>query len=310
MPRTLLTDDARNLTFECLHAEEAEFLFEEVFTRRSYCQSGVRVPKRGAPLVVDVGANIGLFSLFALTENPRATVIAIEPAPQLFAILERNLDHHFDTGAAECVRALMLDEPGVQTLYYYADAPGESTRNPIERSMQRKRLATAMREGSRGGAGSRAFCEEDDADGHPIAVEARTLSQVLDAARLSSALSASTIALLKIDVEGDEEQVLHGLSASRWRTVQQVVIEVHDVDGRLERVCTLLRSHGFRVEATQQRSSTVRGYLIVVPATLKLWYVFAVRVRRSPRRVAAEPVAVMVEVASRKRPDDEDTQLC
>ena len=150
MPRTLLTDDARNLTFECLHAEEAEFLFEEVFTRRSYCQSGVRVPKRGAPLVVDVGANIGLFSLFALTENPRATVIAIEPAPQLFAILERNLDHHFDTGAAECVRALMLDEPGVQTLYYYADAPGESTRNPIERSMQRKRLATAMREGSRG----------------------------------------------------------------------------------------------------------------------------------------------------------------
>ena len=162
--------------------------------------------------------------------------------------------------------------------------------------MQRKRLATAMREGSRGGAGSRAFCEEDDADGHPIAVEARTLSQVLDAARLSSALSASTIALLKIDVEGDEEQVL--------------VIEVHDVDGRLERVCTLLRSHGFRVEATQQRSSTVRGYLIVVPATLKLWYVFAVRVRRSPRRVAAEPVAVKVEVASRKRPDDEDTQLC
>jgi FkbM family methyltransferase len=93
----------------------------------------------------------GLFSLFALTENPRATVIAVEPVPQLFAILERNLNHHFDTGAVECVRALMLDEPGVQTLYYYADAPGESTRNPFERSMQRKRLATAMREGSRGG---------------------------------------------------------------------------------------------------------------------------------------------------------------
>jgi FkbM family methyltransferase len=214
MPRTLLTDDARNLTFECLHAEEAEFLFEEVFTRRSYCQSGVHVPKRGAPLVVDVGANIGLFSLFALTENPRATVIAVEPAPQLFAILERNLNHHFDTGAVECVRALMLDEPGVQTLYYYADAPGESTRNPFERSMQRKRLATAMREGSRGGTESSAMGEEDVADGHPIAVEARTLSQVLDAASLSSALSASTIALLKIDVEGDEEQVLHGLSAS------------------------------------------------------------------------------------------------
>lgn len=299
MPRTLLTDDARNLTFECLHAEEAEFLFEEVFTRRSYCQSGVHVPKRGAPLVVDVGANIGLFSLFALTENPRATVIAVEPAPQLFAILERNLNHHFDTGAAECVRALMLDEPGVQTLYYYADAPGESTRNPFERSMQRKRLATAMREGSRGGTESSAMGEEDVADGHPIAVEARTLSQVLDAASLSSALSASTIALLKIDVEGDEEQVLHGLSASRWRTVQQVVIEVHDVDGRLERVCTLLRRHGFRVEATQQRSSTVRGYLMIVPATLKLWYVFAVR--RSPRGVAAQQVAVKVEVASRKR---------
>ena len=224
--------------------------------------------------MVDVGANIGLFSLFALTENPRTAVLAIEPAPQLFAALERNLSDH---PAVESVCALLLDEPGRQVLHYYADAPGESTRNPDERRAQLERLAAAMHSGSSDAAEAPSVGASEQID-----VEARTLSQVLDASHLPTA----SIALLKIDVEGDEELVLRGLSAVRWRTVQQVVVEVHDIQGRLERVCSLLCSHGFRVQATQQMSSTVRGYRMVIPATLKLWYVYAVRVRRSPRRGA------------------------
>ena len=39
----------------------------------------------------------------------------------------------------------------------------------------------------------------------------------------------------------------------------------------------LLRRHGFRVTCAAQLGGTVRGYEMVVPATLRLFHVYAVR---------------------------------
>jgi len=88
------------------------------------------------------------------------------------------------------------------------------------------------------------------------------------------------VALLKVDVEGDELEVLRGLG-QRLDHVQQVVMEVHDIYGRLWRALCLLRRHGFRAVAVPQRTSTVLGYRMVIPPSLRLWYVYA---RRKPRR--------------------------
>jgi FkbM family methyltransferase len=43
-----------------------------------------------APVVVDIGANIGMFSLFAFHVNPRASVDSFEPSPDTFALLDGN----------------------------------------------------------------------------------------------------------------------------------------------------------------------------------------------------------------------------
>ena len=68
--RGLMRDDALGITFEHCGADEAEFLYEEIFTRRAYLQGGVQFPLTNTPsepaVVVDVGANIGLFSLHCL----------------------------------------------------------------------------------------------------------------------------------------------------------------------------------------------------------------------------------------------------
>ena len=98
--------DASGRVFECLDREETEFLWEEIFVRRSYVQCGICVPQRGRPLIVDAGANIGLFSLFALSENDQASVIAIEPAPAAFDTLERNLSFYKE---ARCLPILLSD---------------------------------------------------------------------------------------------------------------------------------------------------------------------------------------------------------
>lgn len=47
--------------------------------------------QRDDPLVLDVGANIGLASLHFLTRYPRGRVVAIEPNPAAVALLSENL---------------------------------------------------------------------------------------------------------------------------------------------------------------------------------------------------------------------------
>ena len=80
--RGLMRDDALGITFEHCGADEAEFLYEEIVTRRSYLQGGVQFPLTNPPsepaVVVDAGANIGANKLFsAFRDIPTLTIISI-----------------------------------------------------------------------------------------------------------------------------------------------------------------------------------------------------------------------------------------
>ena len=53
------------------------------------------------------------------------------------------------------------------------------------------------------------------------------------------------IDLLKIDCEGAEWSVLKGISDLHWPLIKSLVIEVHDLDGRLNKIQNLLGEKGF-----------------------------------------------------------------
>ncbi|MFC7556536.1 hypothetical protein ACFQU7_36385, partial [Pseudoroseomonas wenyumeiae] len=61
-----------------LNGNETSFLFREIFEDRCYLRHGLTL--RPGDVVFDVGANIGLFSLFAAEETDRARIHAFEPA--------------------------------------------------------------------------------------------------------------------------------------------------------------------------------------------------------------------------------------
>ena len=75
------------------------------------------------------------------------------------------------------------------------------------------------------------------------------------------------VGLLKIDCEG-AEAVLSGIEDSLWPKVRQVVIEVHDQEGRLSRVQELLSRQGFSKQVVEQEQG-LEG--------TKLFNVFALR---------------------------------
>jgi hypothetical protein len=54
-------------------------------------------------------------------------------------------------------------------------------------------------------------------------------------------------------VEGDELEALKGIG-SKWPIVRQVVVEVHDLHGRLAAVMALLEGKGFHVEVAMQQT--------------------------------------------------------
>ena len=72
-----------------------------------------------------------------------------------------------------------------------------------------------------------------------------TLSEFIRSANLE------TVDLLKIDVENSEWDVLDGIQEADWGKIRQVVVEVHDIDGRMEGVTQLLQEHRFVVEVDQ-----------------------------------------------------------
>ncbi|HEY6310344.1 MAG TPA: hypothetical protein VIY52_05990 [Streptosporangiaceae bacterium] len=60
------------------------------------------------------------------------------------------------------------------------------------------------------------------------------------------------MALLKIDVERAELDVLTGISEADWPRIGGVIAGVHDLGGRLETVRQMLVRHGFNVTARQE----------------------------------------------------------
>jgi FkbM family methyltransferase len=63
---------------------------EEVALRHEYSFVERLLQEQGSPMVVDLGANIGMFSTLIFHLCPMATVHSVEPSPTTFQILDKN----------------------------------------------------------------------------------------------------------------------------------------------------------------------------------------------------------------------------
>ncbi|OXM47960.1 amino acid adenylation protein [Amycolatopsis alba DSM 44262] len=225
---------------------ETEYLYQDVFEHRTYDRGGVRYPETG--VVIDVGAHIGLFTLYAKSKSPALRVLAFEPCPPLFDALRRTtgeLDgvelHAFALGAkADSAR-----------FTYYPDLTGMSSFHPDD--AQERALLSAILGNSAhlngGGEGARLAGSHQYLDERLAAVTYTCARKTLSTALAESGIEH--VDLLKIDVQKAELEVLEGVADEDWGKIDQVVVEAHDLAGRLDRIVTLLKSKGFHVEVEQ-----------------------------------------------------------
>ncbi|MFC0107876.1 FkbM family methyltransferase [Kibdelosporangium aridum] len=263
---------ANGLRILDLNPPETDFMYDEIFVREVYQQGGVEIPRKAC--VIDAGANIGLFTLFVATNYPDATVYAFELAAPIASTLKTNLAVNSCTNVL--VRPYGLsNRSGPATLTFYPHSAGMSSVH-ASRDEEQATLSTIISNQLRRGE------VPDGAELREFAIdlaEAKLVEHQLECTltRLSDVLDAEGITdvdLLKIDVQKSELDLLRGVRDEHWPLIKQIVLEVHDLDGRLNVVLAELTARGY--------STTVKQDALFDGSDL--YYVYA---RRSSARLAA-----------------------
>jgi len=233
-----------------MNIAEVRFLHDEIFVDEVYLRGGIVL--RSDAVVFDVGANIGMFSLFTGARCPSAQVYAFEPVPDMFAKLQQNIEARGLT--VRPFNCGLSDHDHEVTFYYYPDESIMSCRRDYinwenEVELIKLYVENERKSGPPGRAEHLAQVEAiaaKDFEFIECQCRLRTMSAVIDE------VGVRTIDLIKIDVQRAEYDVLQGIEARHWPLVQQITMEVHDepgspTEGRVEQVTTLLEGQGFRV---------------------------------------------------------------
>jgi len=88
--RTETTTDLLGATTHLIDAASFLSAYRSIFEQEIYAFD----PQYGSPKILDGGANIGLAVLYWKQNIPEADIIAFEPDPDIFDVLERNVRQH------------------------------------------------------------------------------------------------------------------------------------------------------------------------------------------------------------------------
>lgn len=234
-----LTDLPNGMRIRSLNLAEMGTLYREIFHDRCWLQGGLRLAP--GDVVFDVGANIGLTTLFLHREERSLEIYAFEPAPAPYRALVENMALHGVRGRA--LNVALGDRRGTAELTYYPDASSMSGLRADPRVDAE--LTRAYLRNSGFSAAEAAELVPAEHRGVRLTCEVTTLTDAMER------LAVDRIDYLKIDAEKSEYDILRGLREDRWPAVGQVAVEVHDLGGELDAVRELLLRAGFTVTTLQ-----------------------------------------------------------
>jgi len=208
----------------------------EVFDQLVYKSSWFTYKTNQIKTVVDIGALIGAFTLWAHEQWPKAKIYAYEPDPDSFKILEKNIKR---AKLQKKVKAFMIAVWGKQKslkFHRFTDTPGSNSVVYIKRPFSGKKQET-------------------------INVQAVGISKIIS--------DLGKIDFLKIDCEGGEYNILYSLPRSKLTKIRNIVLEYHEFSKKSKQnglaLSNFLRKSGY---ATQILPMDVRK-------NMGLGYIFA-----------------------------------
>jgi len=182
-----------------------------------------------ANVVLDIGANTGLFSFAAAAQNKNVKIYAFEPLPRVAEILRENAELNPQSRVTVVERAVS-DEPGVARIF---DPGGDQ---PASASLRSDFLST---------------------DTEPVDVATVSIDSFL------ADDGVEQVDLIKLDVEGVEELALHGMRKTLQKYKPAIFMEMVDERPALVDAIRELTEMGYQIVSLTndpQKSRTSLGH--------------------------------------------------
>lgn len=185
----------------------------ELYWDRPYTRDGFDI--KNNDIVVDIGANVGIFSTFAVKSANNVRVFAYEASPETFKYLKTNIDH-----------------------------------NKLFSSIKAHNLAVSGRNGNvrlflheKGSGGNSLFTDNvTSKNKNYVEIRAITLRDIFVSNRLDR------IDFLKLDCEGAEYDILLGSRKELLDKIGKIAMEVHKIKGHtVQQLKNHLSKSGFKI---------------------------------------------------------------
>ncbi len=205
--------------FQIYYKNKKEFhvLKNEIFREEIY---EIEI-KNENPVIVDIGAHIGLSTIYFKQKFPKSKIISLEPHPENYEILEKNIFENNLKNTYIIKKAICLKNCK-KTMYY--DETNLST--------------TSFKKGAWDGK------EKNQKE---IEVECITLNELIN----------EKVDILKLDIEGMEYEILLN-SRSALKLVSNLIFEYHFVKkNNLEKLFKFLKTIGFNQKEEEKEKMKV-----------------------------------------------------
>lgn len=241
-----------------LNEMETESIINEIFHYHTYL--GKYLTLRPGSVVFDIGANVGIFSLYAMKQcNDDALIYSFEPIPITFECLKRNLKSYknkvflYNAGISnvenECMRDFTLFStwsilatyrPKDKIISNFLPLLNYETLLAIAKDWDKPlyyqlKFLPFMRPYL-----IKRFYKQQT-------IETKVPCRVISLGDFIKKHHISRIDFLKIDVEGAEFDVIKSIEPEQFRRIQQISIEAHDICNRVSQISTYLQKQGFVV---------------------------------------------------------------
>lgn len=195
--------------------------FKESFFDNIYLRAlPEQLLRKNRPVILDVGANAGFFSLNMFYHFPGARILAYEPVPYNFEILKSYQQSYQDFN-----------------FHVFQEAvSGENS--TLKLNLSKLDGYTTM-----------ASIFESESRSHQIEVPARSLETILGQQQIEQ------VDILKLDCEGAEYEILYQAPDPVFEQIRAMSIETHEGPGDAENLPALkgfLEKKGFATEALEE----------------------------------------------------------
>ena len=212
------------------HERDTRYIYDEIFVREIYHHLDMRVGEH--PVIMDVGANIGLYCLWAHRRYRPKELYCYEASPRTFPYLEANVANLVDP---ETTRVHLFNRPlaGLSgealTLYQSPLVSGISTLLDKSKVRWVQELSATNEVGT-----------------HEVVTS--TVSAEMRENRIAA------LDILKIDVEGYFMEVFSGISDADFERIRNIVVEVdYAVEAGASRldVEKMLTARGYQTDSDE-----------------------------------------------------------